>query len=863
MLEKTNIQNAKYISLINAFEQFGYKSSNKIGQKEFRFFLNKKSSSGYFDSILCDKLFQVLNIDERSTVPVNKFVEDFIIFEGEILRNADSFRKQFAKEQEIYNKILKQCDLYKSEKLNAEGFCKNAKIYGKITDINIQKKLEGIKEIIILVIFNNKKEELHFKIGDDANNIKKSFEFKPSSRKDHFEFVMKGVNDKGKEFDIGSKIFPLTDIASQEEYLVQIIVPEIGNPNKVAAYINATIVLYMSDYKYYENLRKKQEKRLKKFKKAAEKSAEYLKYIREIYGDIKLMKQDITVNFNNEKLMQRRGAKLNVNIDNEVEEEMPRGNYYVEFHNERKVLRKGSPLKVEFNNLKPNSNNVIETKKVFEYNYQSNYNNLIEQNITKKADQLLQKIEKENININNIQHNSQQIPPKKEIQIEQGMNHVRLFSDFDTKEEMGIPKDLNTLNINQGNQQIYSNEQILTEQNKSSRQLDSQSDLEKIMISQNSEKNPFKNIQQTNTEIIQNISPSSQYIQNIQQNQNKFNIDDYIKQKYNVNGSQKFIQHQQQLSQNITNNLGSNTQQKTNQINQNKIQGNNVANSTNNITTTKNITKTVIQKTLNQPQVQISNNSNLNMKKIDQNNQYNNKGNIVTELDRASIYQIVNDISKKDTVTSQPQNLTPIINKTDYNISVNKAITHETTNKEIVSENILPVSYLPEKVHKLIVSDQVTYLPLATTQKKVTYNNPNPIINESEAYFQNRGENNLTNINNINLSQNITRNNIINNSDLINNNYNYPNNIPINQVNNKSYLGQNYNHNINSGNFLNNYNLNSNNIIGNNNWATTNKTTKVTTKRLISQSNPGNNFQIQNQGRPIFQTSQVYYGNLK
>ncbi len=76
-------------------------------------------------------------------------------------------------------------------------------------------------------------------------------------------------------------------------------------------------------------------------------------------------------------------------------------------------------------------------------------------------------------------------------------------------------------------------------------------------------------------------------------------------------------------------------------------------------------------------------------------------------------------------------------------------------------------------------------------------------------------------------------------------------------------MGQNYNHYINSGNILNNYNLNSNNIIGNNNWTTTNKTTKVTTKRLISQSNPGNNFQIQNQGRPIFQTSQVYYGNLK
>ena len=861
-MEKTNIQKAKFISLINAFEQFGFKSSNKVGQKEFRLFLNKKSSTGYFDSILCGKLFQVLNIDEKSSIPVNKFVEGFIIFEGEILRNADSFRIKYAKEQEIYKKIVKQCELYKSEKLNEEGFCKNAKIYGQITDINIKQKLEGIKEIIILVIFNNKKEEIHFKIGEEANNIKKSFEFRPISRKDHFEFVMKGINDKGTEFVIGSKIFPLTDIASQEEYLVQILVPEIENPNKIAAYINATIVLYMSDYKYYENLRKKQEKRLKKFKNAADKSAEYLKCIREIYGDIKLMKPDIIVDLNNEKLMKRKGAKLNVNIDSVVEKDMPRGNYYVEFHNEIKVERKGSPLKVEFNNLKQNSNPVIETKKIVEYNYKSNYNNLIEQNITKKADQLLQKIEKENININNIQQTSQQIQPKNEIKTEQGINHIRLFSDLDTKDEMDIPQDLNKLNINQKNQRIYSNEQTLTEQNKLSEQLDSQSDLEKILQNEKSQKNPFKNYQQTNTEIVQNISSSPQYIQTIQPNQNKFDIDAYIKQKYNINDTQRYFQQQQQSSQNINDNIGLNTQQKINQIQQNQLQGYNIGKSSNNITTTKNITTTLIQKSQNQPETQINNNTNLNMKKIVESNQYNNiQGNKVTELDRASIYQIVNDISKNDTMTSKPQTLKPIINKTDYNISVNKAITHETTNKEIVSENTLPVSYLPEKVNKLIVSDQVTYLPLATTQQQVTYNTTNPIIHESEVYFKERGESNLNNINNINYGQNITRNNIINNSELITNNYNYANNIPINQVNSNSYIGQNYNYNINSGNIVNNYNLNSSNITGNNNnWNTSHKTTKVTTKRLIYQSNPGNNFQLQTQGKPIFQTTKINYG---
>ena len=40
--------------------------------------------------------------------------------------------------------------------------------------------------------------------------------------------------------------------------------PEIDNPNQAAAFIDATILLYMSDYKYYEAMLRKQEKRMNK-----------------------------------------------------------------------------------------------------------------------------------------------------------------------------------------------------------------------------------------------------------------------------------------------------------------------------------------------------------------------------------------------------------------------------------------------------------------------------------------------------------------------------------------------------------------------------------------------------------------------
>ena len=854
MSEKINVQMAKSISLKNVFEQLGYKFSNRIGQKEFRLFLNKRSSSGQFDTILCNKLFQVLNIDEKSLIPVDNFIEGFLFFENEILRNAESFRIKLAKEQEIYNKILKQCESYKSEKLNAEGFCKNAKIYGQITDINIKKKLAGIKEIIIEVIFNNKKEEFRFKIGDEESNIKKSFEFKPTSRKDHFEFVMKGINAKGLEFDIGSKIFPLSDIASQEEYFVQIIIPEIGNRDKVVGYINATIVLYMSDFKYYENLMKKQEKRLKRYHIAANKSTEYLKYIREIYGELKIMKPDIIVNFNNEKLMKRKGAKLNVKIDNAIEEGVQRGKYYVEYNNEIEIEKKGSPLKVIFNNLKQITNPIIKTKKVVESSHKISYNNLLQQNITKKADQLIKKIQKESININNI---PQEKKAKNDIKSERGMNHIRLFSDFDVNEETDVPQDLNKLNITPQNQQIYSSEQLLTEQNKYSQTLESKSNLEKILKSQSPEESAFKNILQTKNEIVQNIPSPPQNIQTKQQNQNIFDIDAYIKQNYNINDSQRYIQQQQQINQSINTNNGLNTQQNSNVFKQNQIQGYSLGNFGNNITTTKKVTTTILQKSQSQVQPQIINNAYLNRKHIEQKNQYNNiQGNKITELDNGSIYQIVNDISKENKMSTRPQTLEPIINKIDYNVSVNKAITNETTNKEIISEKTLPVSYLPEKVKKLIVSDQVTYLPLTTTQKTVSYNTLKPIIHESKAYYKEGDENIL---NNISLGQNIISDNSNNNSQIIKNSYNYTNNIPINLYNNNnSYLSQNHN-TINGGNNLNYYNLNSNNINGNNNLNTSSRSTKVITKRLVSSySNPSFNLHIRTK-QPIIQPKQISY----
>jgi hypothetical protein len=308
-------------------------------------FLNKRTSSGNFDNKLSEKLFEVINLDGTSTIFVEDFVNGFLNFEEDIRRNIELLNIKLNQEQERYAQLVEELKKYKTEQLNSEGLCENAKVFGEITDIDIKRKLEGIKEIIIKVIYNEKSEELHFKIGDINSNemLNKSFAFKPSSRKDHFEFIMKGVNDRNQVFDIGSKIFSLTDINSYEEYAVEIVVPEIENEEEIAAYIHAKIVLYWSDYKYYERLIRKAESKLKKLTSALIKAKEYLKSVREIYGDLTKKTSELVVNFNNQKLMERKGGKINVNFNNEKEAEVPGGNYVVEFNNAKEVEQTEEP----------------------------------------------------------------------------------------------------------------------------------------------------------------------------------------------------------------------------------------------------------------------------------------------------------------------------------------------------------------------------------------------------------------------------------------------------------------------------------------------------------------------------------------
>ena len=175
---------------------------------------------------------------------------------------------------------------------------------------------------VIKYYFDNNKDDIEYK----------KFEFKPTSRKDHFEFIMKGVSNKDKIFEIGRKVFPLNDVKSSEEYLVQIEVPEIEDEQKIAAYIYAKIILYWNDISF-EQRKKILEIRINKLNIAITNAEEYLRKLKEIYGENTSIKK-------NKKLQKKQS-------------------YIVEFNNTKEVL-----LKVEFNSQKEIPQKVIEQEEI-------------------------------------------------------------------------------------------------------------------------------------------------------------------------------------------------------------------------------------------------------------------------------------------------------------------------------------------------------------------------------------------------------------------------------------------------------------------------------------------------------------------
>ena len=279
------IVRAKIDTLLSAFNELGWSNQKEMSKDEMFFFLNNfLSNNKEFDKTLSEKLFNILNVDNTNKILVEEFIKGYLQFENDLQKQQQEFINKLQSEQINFNNFDEQCRLYRNEKLSSEGFSDNAKISIEITNLEIKRHLENVNKIIIELIYNNQNEECQLDFNKTFLEVNKIFEFKPISKRDEFDFMIKAVNNNNEIFEIGQRSFPLNEITTQDECIVQIAVSETNNKDIVSAIINSKILLYFSNFRYYDEKRKKSEQKITKLEDAINKLNKYLKQLNEIYN---------------------------------------------------------------------------------------------------------------------------------------------------------------------------------------------------------------------------------------------------------------------------------------------------------------------------------------------------------------------------------------------------------------------------------------------------------------------------------------------------------------------------------------------------------------------------------------------------
>ena len=129
--EEESTNETKKGLLMKEFSEYGYDKTNKISQNEILLFLDLRSPEKKFDPILTEKLLNNINIDPKKIISIEEFIQKFLKFDEDIKKEAKKMNSQYMNKKEIYKKILDNCEKYKSEKINEEGFCQEAKLIGK------------------------------------------------------------------------------------------------------------------------------------------------------------------------------------------------------------------------------------------------------------------------------------------------------------------------------------------------------------------------------------------------------------------------------------------------------------------------------------------------------------------------------------------------------------------------------------------------------------------------------------------------------------------------------------------------------------------------------------------------------------
>jgi hypothetical protein len=282
---------AKIENIRKALMKFDKDLDDEIDQEELLNFLDSNMKNGQkFDRGLANKIFEALDLDKSGKISCEEFIRNFISIEEEIKTHAKDLQTKYMAEKEKNLNIQKMLLENQTEKLNAEGIGQNAKITIEIYNIEFLRPLSTLKRISIRIRFDAESKETRQVSGEENVVVwKEKFEFRVQ-RKDIIYFeVINNDEMTGRKEVLGTVSFPLYKIERQDEYDLELEIPDENDENVNMAKINAKIQFIWSIYKYYQDLLTKSERVLQNCQAMLQKTNRLLENLNEPFKYMEAM----------------------------------------------------------------------------------------------------------------------------------------------------------------------------------------------------------------------------------------------------------------------------------------------------------------------------------------------------------------------------------------------------------------------------------------------------------------------------------------------------------------------------------------------------------------------------------------------
>jgi hypothetical protein len=155
--------------LKQAFKELDKNHDDNIDENELFEFLQQRGKDINRDTL--NKLFKTLDFDHNGYISVNEFIRSYLKNLSELEVYLQELEKNIQESRAESDKLTREMEKYKNERLNSEGLSENAHLQVNVNRVEVQDVKNSFENIQVKIVLDNFNQTLKYTKKDNLDFV--------------------------------------------------------------------------------------------------------------------------------------------------------------------------------------------------------------------------------------------------------------------------------------------------------------------------------------------------------------------------------------------------------------------------------------------------------------------------------------------------------------------------------------------------------------------------------------------------------------------------------------------------------------------------------------------------------------------